>query len=109
MSQNKNPNFFKFQNVQIVRKSSATQQTRQNTQINTAQGTAEEQFAAIEAAARTEAQNSIADFLSEDKSVDYNTPPPQTLNTQVKVHQAKPQLSDTDDTTSSLPIVLLTA
>ena len=46
-------------------------QTRQNTDIRT-QGTAEEQFAAIAAAARAEALNDIDDILTDDESVDYS-------------------------------------
>ena len=75
-------------------------QTRQNTRINATQGMAEEQFAAIAAAARTEALNAIEDLLTDDESVDYSTPVTQTL-TQAQVHQAKPQLSDSDDTNHS--------
>ena len=70
MSKNKPNGFFKFQNVQVVRKPNAVRQTHQNTQINTMQGTAEEQFATIEAAARTEALNVIDDLLTDDESVD---------------------------------------
>ena len=51
MSKNKPASFFKFQNVQLVRKPNAVCQTRQNTQIETNQGTSEEQFAAITATA----------------------------------------------------------
>ena len=52
MSNNNNSgNFFKFKNVQLVRKQNTRRQTRQNTQITT-QGTVEEQFAGIAAAAR---------------------------------------------------------
>ena len=58
---------------------------------------AEEQFAAIAAAARNEALNAIDDLLTDDESVDYSTPVTQTL-TQVQIHQAKPQLSDSEDT-----------
>ena len=50
MSNNKGGKFFKFQNVQIVRRPNASKQTRQNTQINS-QGSAEEQFKSIQAAA----------------------------------------------------------
>ena len=55
MSKNKPSSFFKFQNVQVVRKPNAVRQTCKNTQINATQGMAEEQFAAIATAARTEA------------------------------------------------------
>ena len=50
MSNNKGGNFFKFRNIQIVQRPHSGWQTRQNTQINT-QGTAEDQFADIQAAA----------------------------------------------------------
>ena len=53
MSNNKGGKFFKFQNVQIVRRPNAGRQTRQNTQINS-QGSAEQQFQSIQAAAREE-------------------------------------------------------
>ena len=43
--------FFKFKNLQLVRKQNPARQTQQNTDLRT-QGTAEEQFAAITAAAR---------------------------------------------------------
>ena len=52
MSKNKSNSFFKFQNVQIVRRPDTVRQTRQNTQIQTNQASAEEQFAAITAAAQ---------------------------------------------------------
>ena len=83
MSQNKSSNFFKFQNVQIVRRPNAAQQTRQNTQIDASQGTAEVQFVAIEAATCGEALNVVDNLLLEDESVDYSATQPKTLNTQV--------------------------
>ena len=83
--------------MQVVRKPNAVRQTHQNTQINVTQGTAEEQFAAIAATARNEALDAIDDLLTDDESVDYSTPATQTL-TQVQIHQAKPQLSDSEDT-----------
>ena len=58
MSNNKSSNFFKFKNVQIVRKPNLSRQMRQNTQIAT-QGTAEEQFAEITATACAETLGSI--------------------------------------------------
>ena len=73
MSSNKGGKFFKFQNVQIVWHPNAYRQTRQNTQINS-QGSAEQQFQSIEAAARQEALVDLNDLLSEDESVDYSTP-----------------------------------
>ena len=96
MSKNKPSSFFKFQNMQVVRKKNTVHQTRQNTQINATQGTAEEQFAAITAAARNEALNAIEDLLTDD----YSTPVTQTL-TQAQVHQVKPQLLDSEDTNHS--------
>ena len=54
------------------------------------------------------------DLLSKDESEDYSTPTPQTINTQVQVHQAKPEetsnsLSDsaTDSSleTSSIEVI----
>ena len=54
-------------------------QTCQNTQINATQGMAEEQFAAIATAARTEALYVIEDLLTDDESVDYSTPETQTV------------------------------
>ena len=50
--------FFKFKNLQLVRRQNLARQTRQNTDIRT-QGMAEEQFAAIAAAAHAEALNNI--------------------------------------------------
>ena len=52
------------------------ERTRQNTDIRM-QGTAEEQFAAISAAACAEALNDIDDILTDADSVDYS-PPKQT-------------------------------
>ena len=74
MSNNKNSgNFFKFKNVQLVRRPNSGRQTQQNTQI-TSQGTAEEQFADIAAAAHAEALQDIDDILTDDDSVDYSAP-----------------------------------
>ena len=51
MSNNNNSgNFFKFKNVQLVRRPNSARQTGQNTDIRM-QGTAEEQFAGIAVAA----------------------------------------------------------
>ena len=59
MSNNNNSgNFFKFKNVQLVHKPNLGRQTRQNTEIRT-QGTAEEQFEGIAAAACAEVLNDI--------------------------------------------------
>ena len=71
--------FFKFKNLQLVRRQNTARQTRQNTDIRT-QGTAEEQFAAIAAAARAEVLNDIDDILTDDESVDYSPPKQQPLN-----------------------------
>ena len=72
MSNNNNRGkFFKFKNVQLVRKPNPVRQTRQNTEIRM-QGTAEEKFAQIAAAARAEALTDLDDLLSDDKSVDYS-------------------------------------
>ena len=55
MSHNNNSGkFFKFKNLQLVRKQNTARQTRQNTDLRT-QGTAEEQFTAITATARADA------------------------------------------------------
>ena len=67
---NDNGKFFKFKNLQLVRRQNKARQTRQNTDIRT-QGTAEEQFAAIAAAAHAETLNDIDDILTDDESVDY--------------------------------------
>ena len=63
MSTNKPNSFFKFQNVQIVRRPNTVRQTRQNTQIQTNQASAEEQFAAITAAAQAEALRVVDDLI----------------------------------------------
>ena len=99
MSSNKGGKFFKFQNVQIVRRSNTGRQTRQNTQINAA-GSAEEQFQSIQAAAQEEALVDLNDLLSEDESVDYS-PPQQPLQPQVQVQNQESQTPDSDDTSAS--------
>ena len=72
MSNNNNSgNFFKFKNVQLVHRPNSGRQTRQNTDIRT-QGTAEEQFAGITAAAHAEVLNDIDNILTDDDSVDYS-------------------------------------
>ena len=102
MSNNNNSgNFFKFKNVQLVRRQNSARQTRQNTDIRT-QGTAEEQFAGIAAAACAEALNAIDDKLTDDDSVDYS-PPKQPLEPQVQVQNNNQQISDSDETTNSTP------
>ena len=100
MSNNKNANFFKFKNVQIVRRPNLGIQTRQNTQITT-QGTAEDQFASIAAAAQAEALVNIDDILTDnDDSVDYSTQPPQTIETAVQVETVYPASSEGTNTTN---------
>ena len=89
MSSNKRGKFFKFQNVQIVRRSNTGRQTRQNTQINAA-GSAEEQFQSMQATAQEEALVDLNDLLSEDESVDYS-PPQQPLQPQVQVQNQESQ------------------
>ena len=66
------------------------------------QGTAEEQFAAIAAAARAEVLNDIDDILTDDESVD-NSPPKQPLEPQVQVQSNNQQISDSDETNNSTP------
>ena len=94
--------FFKFKNLQLVRRQNPTRQTRQNTDLRM-QGTAEEQFAVIAAAARVEALNEIDDILTDDESVDYSPPKQQPLEPQVKVENNSQQISDSDETTNSTP------
>ena len=103
MSNNNNSgNFFKFKNVQLVHRPNSARQTRQNTDIRM-QGTAEEQFAAIAAAARAEALNDIDDILTDDDSVDYSPPKQQPLEPQVQVQNNNQQISDSDETNNSTP------
>ena len=103
MSNNNNSrNFFKFKNVQLVRRPNSGRQTRQNTNIRS-QGTAEEQFAGIAAAARAEALNDIDDILTDDDSVDYSPPKQHSLEPQVQVQDNSQQVSDSDERTNSTP------
>ena len=103
MSNNNNSgNFFKFKNVQLVCKPNSRRQTRQNTEIKT-QGTAEEQFAGIAAAARAEALNDIDNLLTDDDSVTYSPPKQQPLEPQVQVQDNIQQVSDSDEATNSTP------
>ena len=103
MSNNNNSgNFFKFKNVQLVRRPNSGRQTRQNTDIRM-QGTAEEQFVGIAAAARAEALNDIDDLLTDDDSVDYSSPQQQPLEPQVQVQNNIQQVSDSDETNNSTP------
>ena len=94
--------FFKFKNLQLVRRQNQTRQTRQNTDLRT-QGTAEEQFAAIATAAHAEVLNNIDDILTDDDSVDYSPPNEQPLETQVQVQNTNQQSSDSDETNQSTP------
>ena len=103
MSNNNNSgNFFKFKNVQLVRRPNLARQTRQNTDIRM-QGTAEEQFAGIATAARAEALNDIDDILTDNDSVDYSPPKQEPLEPQVQVQNIKQQVSDSDETSNSTP------
>ena len=94
--------FFKFKNLQLVRRQNTARQTRQNTDLRM-QGTAEEQFAAIAAAARAEALNDIDNISSDDESVDYSPPKQQPLEPQVQVQNNNQQISDSDETNKSTP------
>ena len=94
--------FFKFKNLQLVHRQNPARQTRQNTDIKT-QGMAEEQFAAIAAAARAEALNDIGDILTDDESVDYSPPKQQPLELQIQVQHNNHQSSDSDETNNSTP------
>ena len=103
MSNNNNSgNFFKFKNVQLVRRPNLGRQTRQNTQI-TMQGTAEEQFAEIAAAACAEALQDIDDILMDDDSVNYSVPRQQPLEPQVQIQNNNQQVSDSDEANNSTP------
>ena len=94
--------FFKFKNLQLVRKQNPARQTRQNTDLRM-QGTAEEQFAAITAAAHADALREIDNLLSDDESVDYSPPEQQPLEPQVQVRNNGQQVSDSDETNNSTP------
>ena len=94
--------FFKFKNLQLVCRQNPVRQTQQNTDIRT-QGTAEEQFAAITAAARAVALNDIDDILTDDESVDYSPPKQQPLEPQIQVQNNNQQTSDSDETNNIAP------
>ena len=94
--------FFKFKNLQLVRRQNPARQTRQNTDLRM-QGTAEEQFAAIAAAARAEALNDIDDILTDDESVDYSPPKQQPLEPQVQVQNNNQHISHSDEPNNSTP------
>ena len=96
MSNNKGGNFFKFRNVQIVRRPNSGRNTQQNTQINT-QGSAEAQFADIQAAARAKALLNLQDIVSDNDSVDY-TSSQEPLEPQVQVQNVDSQTPDSEDT-----------
>ena len=103
MSNNNNSgNFFKLKNIQLVRRPNSGRQTQQNTNIRS-QGTAEEQFAGIAAAALAEALNDIDDILTDDNSVDYSLPKQQPLEPQVQVQNNSQQVSDSDERSNSTP------
>ena len=99
---NSSGNFFKFKNVQLIRRPNSGRQTRQNTQIIT-QGTAEELFAGITAAAHAEALNDIDDILTDDDSVDYSPPNQQPLQPQVQVQNTVQSVSDSDEISNNTP------
>ena len=94
--------FFKFKNLQLVRKQNTARQTRQNTDLRT-QGTAEEQFAAITATAHANVLREIDNISSDDESVDYSPPEQQPLEPQVNVRNNSQQISDSDETNKSTP------
>ena len=88
--------------MQLVCRQNTARQTRQNTNIRM-QGTAEEQFAGIAAAAHAEALNDIDDILTDDKSVDYSPPKQQPLEPQVQVQNNNQRISDSDEITDNTP------
>ena len=103
MSNNNNSgNFFKFKNVQLVRRPNSGRQTRQNTEIRM-QGTAGEQFVGIAAAGHAEALNDIDDILTDDDSVDYSLPNQQPLQPQVQVQNTVQSVSDSDELSNNTP------
>ena len=103
MSHNNNSgNFFKFKNVQLVRRPNLGRQTQQNTQI-TMHGTAEEQFVEIAATAHAEALNDIDNILTDNDSVNYSLPNQQPLELQVQVQKMAQPVSDSDEPSNSTP------
>ena len=100
MSNNKSRNFFKFKNVQVVCRPNSGRQTQQNPQITT-QGTAEEQFAEIAAAAHAEALQDIDNILTDNDSVDYSAMRQQPLEPQVQIQANNQQPSDSDEASIS--------
>ena len=97
--------FFKFKNLQLVRKQNTPRQTRQNTDFRM-QGTAEEQFAAITATARADALKEIDNLSSDDDSVDYSPPVQQPLEPHVSIRDNGQQISDSEDTNKSTPDIV---
>ena len=77
-------------------------QTRQNTQIQTNQASAEEQFAAITTAAHAEALQVVDDLLSDDDSVDYS-PTEQQTTAQIEVQQPTTEPLDNKETSTNSP------
>ena len=94
--------FFKFKNLQLVRKPNTVRQTRQNTDLRT-HSTAEEQFAVITATARAEVLREFDNISSDDESVDYSPPEQLPLEPQVSVRDNSQQISDSDETNKSTP------
>ena len=94
--------FFKFKNLQLVRKPNTVRQSRQNTDLST-HGSAEEQFAAITATARADALREIDNISSVDESVDYSPPEHLPLEPQVSVRDNGQQISDSDETNKRTP------
>ena len=88
--------------MQIVRRPNVVCQTRQNTQIQTNQASAEEQFAAITAAAHSEALQVVEDLLSDDDSIDY-LPTDQQTTAQIEVQQPMTEPLETEETSNSSP------
>ena len=99
---NNSGKFFKFKNLQLVRKQNTVRQTRQNTDLRT-HGTAEEQFAAITATAHADVLREIDNISSDDESVDYSPPEHLPLEPQVSVRDNGQQISDSDETNKSTP------
>ena len=82
---NESGKFFKFKNLQLVRKPNTVRQTRQNTDLRT-QGTAEEQFAAITATA-------CADALREIDNISIKPDTPINVYTRFCLNTAKSKFS----------------
>ena len=67
------------------------------------QGTAEDQFAEITAAAHAEALRDIDDILKDYYSVDYSPPRQQLIEPQIQVQMPDRQLSDSDNINNIAP------